>query len=182
MVPTQVTWGMFNLQGILLFSMYLLGIGATLACAWVFHLVLKKQKHKDYLFMEMPKYRIPLWRNVGLTTYQKSSLFIFNAGKVILAIAIILWALASFGGQAAYEQEAQEQRAYYSQQGKNPEEIAQELSGLRLKHSYIGQLGEALEPLIAPLGYDWKIGIGLIASFCGTRSVCQHIADYLFHR
>ncbi len=119
--------------------------------------------------LELPSYKSPRWGNVGLTVWEKVKVFVLDAGKVILSISILLWFLASFGGEQAAEQRITEMKTEASYLEKSPEEKASMEGSVRLEHSYIGQLGKGLEPVIAPLGYDWKIGISLITSFAARE-------------
>ena len=151
-------WGIFNVQGGLLFGLYALGTIATLGTAALLHWILPTSV-RSFLVIELPPYRLPLLRNVFFTVYERVRSFVFEAGKVIVALSVVLWVLSSYGGEEAYE-------TAYEAVSKTGEEVnAEDAASLRLKHSYIGQLGSYIEPVIAPLGYDWKIGIALLTSF-----------------
>ena len=155
-------WGPLNIQGLLLMGMYVLGTLSALGVAWLIH-HLFPSKERSFLVMELPPYRWPLARNVLFTVYEKLRGFVWGAGKVILAISVVLWVLSSYGGEDRYEIDLQKEKAsghLLSAQGQ---------ASLRLEHSYMGQMGKQIEPLIAPLGYDWKIGIALIASFAARE-------------
>ncbi|MFZ4860563.1 ferrous iron transport protein B [Sphingobacterium sp. Mn56C] len=180
-IPDQEVWG-FNLQGITLFGMYLLGIIGALLSALVLNKVIKSVR-KSFLIFELPTYKMPDWKNVLNTVWEKASGFIFDAGKIILAISIILWVLGSFGPNDRFsdpEKYIVQEKPHLSE-----EEIADEVSAYKTEYSYLGYLGRGIEPVIRPLGYDWKIGIGLIASFAarevfvGTVAVVYSLGDDL---
>lgn len=174
-VPEQNVLGVFNLQGLALMGLYLLGFVAALLSAWVISKLIKL-KERSYLIMELPMYRLPKWSNVGYTILEKTKSFVWEAGKVILAISIVLWVLASYGPgdvmQRAEEVVLQENaNARLTEQG-----LADKIDAYKLEHSYAGIIGRAIEPLIKPLGYDWKIGIALITSFAAREVFVGTIA------
>lgn len=156
----------FNLQGIALFALYFLGILAALGSAWVLKKLIKSN-FKSYLILEMPNYKMPQWRNIGLTVWDKTSGFLFGAGKIILALSIVLWVLGNFGFSSKFY----DAENIISAQNPNltEEELANEVSSYKLENSILGNIGHVLEPAIAPLGYDWKMGIGLISSFAARE-------------
>ena len=167
-VPDQAAWGVFNLRGVTLMGLYLLGLFSALGSAWALKKVLKARE-RSYFIMEFPVYQWPRWKNVALTIYQKVQAFVLQAGRVIIAISVLLWVLASYGpGQKQAAAEAQvRQRA--SAQGWAAPEISRQVASVRLENSYAGSFGRALEPAIRPLGYDWKIGIALLTSFAARE-------------
>ena len=151
-VPDTLVLGAFNLQGLVLFGMYVLGFVAALVFALIFKAILLT-KSKSFLIMEMPRYQLPRFKNVFFNVYEKSKAFVWGAGKIILSISIILWVLGSYGPDSFSPSE-------------NSEEIVQQTS---LEESFIGIMGKQIEPVIRPLGYDWKIGIALITSFAARE-------------
>ncbi len=166
-VPEEYVFGIFNLKGLVLTGLYLLGFFAAILSAWVMKFILKA-KHRSYFIMELPGYKIPQWKNVGLTIYEKSRTFVFEAGKVIVAISIILWVLASYGFGDKFNNAEQ----YVRQElpaGASEEEFQIALGAYKLEHSMAGSFGKFIEPTITPLGYDWKIGIALITSFAARE-------------
>lgn len=167
-VPGDTLFGFFNFQGLALMGLYLLGFLAAIASAWVMKQIISTSD-KSFLIMELPTYRMPRWPNVGLTIVEKTKTFVLEAGKVILAISIILWVLASYGPVAQMEMaEATIQRGI--DQGDILEaERETQVAAYKLEHSYAGMIGKAIEPAIKPLGYDWKIGIALITSFAARE-------------
>jgi len=170
----------FQLQGMVLFVMYLLGIFAALFSAILLTKIIKS-KHKSFLIFELPTYKSPDWKNVALNVWEKTASFVFGAGKIILAISVILWALGSFGPNDKFSNA----EAYVTQNNPNlsAEDLDHEISSYRLEHSFLGYLGMAIEPVVEPLGYDWKMGIGLISSFAarevfvGTMATVYSLGD-----
>jgi ferrous iron transport protein B len=166
LVIPEGTFLCFSYKGLTLMGLYLLGILAALFTAVIMSKLLKT-KDKSIFIIDLPSYRMPRWKNIGITVYQKSGTFVMEAGKIILAISIILWALASYGPSTAMQ--AAEQKTEKIIQ-ENPELNKDEvLAGLKLEASYIGHFGHFIEPAISPLGYDWKIGIALITSFAARE-------------
>jgi len=178
-IPEQTFYG-FNLQGVALFAMYMLGVLGALGSAWVLKKIIRSN-FKSYLILELPTYKLPVWRNVLLTVREKSSGFIFGAGKIILAISIILWVLGSFGVSEEFKNA--EQIVSAQNPGLENQELENEIASYKLEHSILGNMGQVIEPIIEPLGYDWKMGIGLISSFAarevfvGTMATVYSLGD-----
>ena len=168
-VPPDHVFGIFNLQGLALMIMYLVGIIAAVLVAWVMKLIIKT-KERSYFIMELPVYRMPRWKNVLYTMYEKSKTFVFEAGKVIIAISIILWVMASFGPRNRFENIDKKYASALADTTKNTDHISTLVATEKLENSYVGILGHWIEPGIRPLGYDWKIGIGLITSFAAREA------------
>lgn len=169
-VPNEHILGFINLQALALLGLYLLGVLGVLATAYGLKTILKTDE-KSFLMVELPTYRTPRWKDVLLTMYNKSLTFVTAAGKVILAISIILWILGSYGPPTTMESIRADRDAKIAV-AENPEqveEIEREASSALLENSFIGIMGRAIEPVIRPLGYDWKIGIALIASFAARE-------------
>ncbi|WP_159638911.1 ferrous iron transport protein B [Sphingobacterium composti Ten et al. 2007 non Yoo et al. 2007] len=156
----------FNLQGITLFGMYILGILGALFSALVLNKIIKSVRN-SFLIFELPTYKAPDFKNVLNTVWEKSLGFLLGAGKIILAISIILWVLGSFGPNDRFSNP--EKYIAIEKPELSEEEIANEVSAYQVEYSYLGYLGRGIEPVIRPLGYDWKIGIGLIASFAARE-------------
>ena len=155
-------------QALTLMLLYLLGFGAALLSAYILNRILKI-KSKSFFVVEMPNYKLPLIKNVAITVLEKTKSFVFGAGKIILAISIVLWFLASYGpGEAFNNAEAITTKAYAGQ-NLTPEELQQKISSHKLEHSFIGITGRTIEPAIRPLGYDWKIGIAIVSSFAARE-------------
>ena len=153
-------------QGLMLMGLYFVGFAMALVAAWILHLTLDL-KFKSYFVVEMPNYKWPLFKNVALTVWEKTRSFVTEAGKIILAISILLWIMASYGPG----EEFQEAETIITQTYPLLDEAQRDgkINAYKLEHSYIGILGKAIEPAIAPLGYDWKIGIALISSFAARE-------------
>ena len=160
-IPDKDIWGFINLQGLVLLGLYLLGLVSALLMAVVMKMFIKS-KDKSFLLLELPPYKGPRWGNVIVTMWEKTRSFVFDAGKIILAISILIWFTASYGPKghvSVLEAEA------FGETVENEGELA----ALRLENSFIGIMGQTIEPAIRPLGYDWKIGIGLISSFAARE-------------
>jgi ferrous iron transport protein B len=151
----------FSYKGIVLMGMYLLGFAAAFLAAVILKFVLKTNE-KNYFIMELPVYRMPQWQTVGMLVFKKVKLFLFNAGKIILAISIVLWFLTSHAPSNVFSQ--LEEKALVL---NTP---ADELNAQKLEHSYAGIFGKKIEPFITPIGFDWKIGISLITSFAAREA------------
>ncbi len=167
-VPQDKNSGFFNYQGLILMALYLIGFIAAIGSAWVMKWILKA-KEKSYFIMELPVYRTPQWRTVGLTIYDKVKLFLFDAGKIIVAISIILWFLSSHAPGNKFDEIEKKYQDYSFRGDLNQDEIAAKISSEKLEVSYAGMLGKSIEPAIKPLGFDWKIGISLVTSFAARE-------------
>ncbi|MES2650778.1 MAG: ferrous iron transport protein B [Bacteroidota bacterium] len=168
-IPNERIFGVINKQGLALMAMYLIGLVAAVVVAWVMKFILKARE-RSYFIMELPVYRMPRWKNVFLTVYEKSKTFIFEAGKVIIAISIVLWVMASFGPGDRFENIDKKYATTLIDTTQNTEHIQSLISSEKLENSYVGILGHWIEPAIRPLGYDWKIGIALITSFAAREA------------
>jgi ferrous iron transport protein B len=167
-VPDYRILGILNMQGLALMAMYVISLVSAVLVAWVLKFIIKARE-RGYFIMELPVYRMPRWKNVGYTMYDKVKAFVFEAGKVIVAISIILWVLASYGpGNRFAVIDQQFANPSYIQQF-SPQQVANLKASARLENSYAGVLGKSIEPVIKPLGFDWKIGIALITSFAARE-------------
>lgn len=167
-VPATTVWGFFNLQGIAFMGLYVLGIVAALFSAWVFKKILKTDE-SSFLMLELPAYRFPVMRNVWLNVWEKVKTFLLEAGKVIIVISIALWVLATYGPSTAMEQAAVDATTQAAAEQMDEAEAADLLASKKLEASFAGHLGKFIEPAIAPLGFDWKMGIALITSFAARE-------------
>ena len=167
-VPQNKNLGFFNYQGLILMALYLIGFVAAIGAAWVLKWILKA-KEKSYFIMELPVYRTPQWRTVGLTIYDKVKLFLFDAGKIIVAISIILWFLSAHAPGNKFEEIDKKYQEYSFRGDLNQNEMDAKIASEKLEVSYAGMLGKSIEPAIKPLGFDWKIGISLITSFAARE-------------
>jgi ferrous iron transport protein B len=145
-IPRKDLLGIFSLQGLVMMGLYMLGLVMAMIVSYVAKWFIRL-KEKSFFILELPMYRAPRWNNVAVTMVNKARIFVMDAGKVIMVISLILWALSSFGPGV-----------------RNTADPS-----ARLEHSYAGRLGHVIEPVIRPLGYDWKIGIALITSFAARE-------------
>jgi len=168
-----------NLQGLVLMFFYLLGFVMALLAAFVLHKTLPKRQTSHFV-VEMPNYRIPMLKNVVITIVEKTKSFVLEAGKIILAISILLWVMASNGPGATFKNAPEIVAAQAEVTDAN---FDQKLSAYKLEHSYLGFVGKGIEPIIRPLGYDWKIGIAIVSSFAarevfvGTLATIYNVGD-----
>lgn len=165
-IPATKIMGV-STQALILFSLYLLGFLAALGAAWVLSKVLKV-KGKEAFVVEMPDYKLPSMRNVMIQVYSKTKSFVVDAGKIIVALSILLWFLASHGVGEQFNN-AEEIVKSELPQGYTQDELDAKVSAHQLEHSFIGVAGRTIEPVIAPLGYDWKIGIAVLSSFAARE-------------
>ncbi len=165
-IPNERVAWIFGYQSLSLMLLYLLGFVTALGSSWLLSKFLK-MPNKSFFVVEMPNYKWPLFKNVAINVIEKTKAFIAGAGKIILAISIVLWVLASYGPN---DQFSKAEAIVTSQQAQNLDlDLEQAIASHKLEHSYIGYMGKAIEPLVAPLGYDWKIGIALISSFAARE-------------
>ncbi len=192
-IPDVRVWGVFKLPGLTLLGMYLLGTVAAMGVAWLFKLTLRKGC-SPLLVVELPPYRPPLLGAVLRHVWERVRVFLVQAGTVILGINILLWFLATYPRSASLEQQyagprhdlearlaeasAETERASLRQEIR---ELDAQEAGAQLRHSFAGRLGRWIEPVIRPLGFDWKIGVGILTSFAAremfvsTLSVVYHV-------
>ena len=167
-IPEKRLFGFLSLQGLTLMALYLLGFGMAVFSAYLLNKYLKLSC-KSYFVVEMPGYKIPMIKNVGLNVLEKTKAFVTGAGKIILALSVILWYLGSHGLSADFNNAEQ----IITQQNKSKtisaEEFENQVNAYKLENSYIGYIGKAIEPAICPLGYDWKIGIAVVSSFAARE-------------
>ncbi len=182
-VPGKYYLGFLSLQGLVMMGLYLLGVVMALVVSTVLKYVVKL-KEKSFFILELPDYRSPRWKNVGITMVQKAKIFLYDAGRIIMLISLLLWFLSSYGppGRMA----AVDNKYELAKQQASPEkkaELDKELKSVHLQNSFAGILGKGIEPVIKPLGYDWKIGIALITSFAarevfvGTMSTLYSVEE-----
>ena len=169
-IPNKRLFGFFSLQGATLMILYLLGFGMALLSAYALNKILKL-KTKSYFVVEMPNYKLPLLKNVAINVIEKTKSFIFGAGKIILAISIILWFLGSHGPNKTFgnAKKIVIERINSETSVPNSTHIENQISSYKLESSYIGIIGKSIEPVIKPLGYDWKIGIAVVTSFAARE-------------
>jgi ferrous iron transport protein B len=167
-IPEKRIFGFLSLQGLTLMALYLLGFGMAVFSAFLLNKYLKLSC-KSYFVVEMPSYKIPMLKNVGLNVLEKTKAFVTGAGKIILALSVILWYLGSHG----LSDDFNNAEAIITEQNKNKtittEAFEDQVNSFKLENSYIGYMGKAIEPAIRPLGYDWKIGIAVVSSFAARE-------------
>lgn len=167
-IPEKRIFGFLSLQGLTLMALYLLGFGMAVLSAYLLNKYLKLSC-KSYFVVEMPSYKIPMLKNVGLNVLEKTKAFVTGAGKIILALSVILWYLGSHG----LSDDFNNAEAIITQQNQNKtitaEAFEDQVNSFKLENSYIGYMGKAIEPAIRPLGYDWKIGIAVVSSFAARE-------------
>lgn len=167
-IPRRYLLGFIGIQALVMMGLYLLGLVMALIVSYVAkHFI--RLKEKSFFILELPTYRSPRWKNALHTMVNKAKVFVFNAGKVIMVISLILWGLSSYGPGNRIQKVTAQYQQLKSQPGANVDELNKEMHSAQLQNSYAGILGKAIEPAIAPLGYDWKIGIALITSFAARE-------------
>lgn len=166
-IPDRSYLGL-NLQGLTLMLLYLIGFGTAVLSAWILNQILNI-KSKSYFVIEMPNYKVPMLKNVGINVVEKTKSFILGAGKIILAISIILWVLASYGPGENFSNAEEIVSSEQRTEEITNQDLEEEIASYKLKHSYIGIVGRGIEPIVAPLGYDWKIGIAIVSSFAARE-------------
>jgi ferrous iron transport protein B len=167
-IPKRYVWGIFNLQGLTLMALYLLGFGGAIISAWLLNKILKL-KHKSFFVAEMPNYKLPMMKNIGLNVVEKTKAFVYGAGKIILALSILIWFLGSHGPGEKFASAEKIVRAQPESAALTKDNLKDKIAAYQLENSYIGIMGKSIEPVIRPLGYDWKIGIAIVTSFAARE-------------
>lgn len=181
-VPSEKVLGFLNLQGLILMALYMIGFIAAILTALLMKFVIKARE-RSFFIMELPVYRAPRWSSVGLGILEKVKVFVFEAGKVIIAISIVLWVLSSHAPGDRFQKIEEQFRSPEFSQQHTPEELEKRIATEKLEQSYAGIMGHAMEPVIRPLGFDWKIGIALVTSFAarevfvGTMATIYSVGD-----
>lgn len=167
-IPQTYFLGFLSLQGLVMMGLYLFGVMMALLVAWVAKRLIKIQE-KSFFILELPIYRNPRWNNVLYTMIEKAKVFVFDAGKVIMIISLLLWALSSYGPKEVMKETAAKYDALIATQPALAITLEKQKQSELLQNSYAGVMGRFIEPVIEPLGYDWKIGIALITSFAARE-------------
>ncbi|QBN19367.1 ferrous iron transport protein B [Flavobacterium nackdongense] len=181
-IPDEYLLGILNLQGLTLMFLYLLGFSMAILSAYILNKVLELNC-KTFFVVEMPNYKLPMFKNVMITVVEKTKAFVFGAGKIILAISIILWFLASNGPTEQFRNAETIITSNEENKTLSSVEMENKVAAYKLENSYIGLMGKTLEPMISPLGYDWKIGVAIISSFAarevfvGTLATIYSVGD-----
>jgi ferrous iron transport protein B len=167
-IPDTRVLGIFNLQGLTLMLLYLLGFGMAIFSAYALNKILKI-KGKTFFVVEMPNYKLPMFKNVAINVIEKTKAFVFGAGKIILAISIVLWFMASYGPGQKFNNADKIIRTTADNTNLTQQQLQNKVASYKLENSYIGIMGKTIEPAISPLGYDWKIGIAVLTSFAARE-------------
>jgi len=181
-IPGHRVLGVLSLQGLVMMGLYLLGLVMALIVSFVAKWFIHIQE-KSFFILELPSYRSPRWKNIGQTMVSKAKIFVFDAGKIIMVISLALWALSSFGPGNSMQKITSSYEAKLTAPGADSVQIIRDMHTARLENSYAGRIGKTIEPAIAPLGYDWKIGIALVTSFAarevfvGTMATLYSVGD-----
>ncbi|MGI8952639.1 MAG: ferrous iron transport protein B [Chitinophagaceae bacterium] len=169
-VPDKYYFGFLSIQGLVMMALYLLGTAMALIVSYVLKWIVRL-KEKSFFILELPCYRAPRWKNVGITMIQKAKIFVTDAGRVIIMISLLLWFLSSYGPSSRM-QKVEQKYEVLQKNATNKETkkiLIKQYNSEKLQNSYAGILGKTIEPVIKPLGYDWKIGIALITSFAARE-------------
>jgi len=166
-IPDTKIFGFYNLQAFTLLMLYALGFGTAILAAYILQKTLKI-KSNSFFVVEMPNYKLPSVKNVLFDVLEKTKAFVLGAGKIILALSVVLWFLAS-NGPESYKNAEQNTIEKAANKNLGADELQQKIAAVKLENSYIGIMGKSIEPAIRPLGYDWKIGIALITSFAARE-------------
>ena len=181
-IPNKMYLGFIGLQGMVMMLMYLTGTIMALLSAYVMKWFIKS-KEKSFFILELPLYREPRWKNMFYTMIEKAKVFVFQAGKVIMVISLLLWVLSTYGPPGKMKGVSEKYASLVQQQPAQSAEFDKLKRTELLQNSYAGILGKSIEPVIKPLGYDWKIGIALITSFAarevfvGTMATLYSVGD-----
>ncbi|MFN5333778.1 MAG: ferrous iron transport protein B [Bacteroidota bacterium] len=167
-VPGEYIFGVLSLQGLVMMGLYLFGILMALLVARIAKIFIQI-KEKSFFVLELPLYKTPRWKNIGYTMIEKAKIFIIDAGKIIMIISLLLWFLSNYGPATQMESVHQQYKQRIEQNPAQAESLKKEEQAALLQVSYAGQAGKIIEPIIRPLGYDWKIGIALITSFAARE-------------
>lgn len=181
-IPQHYLFGFLGVQGLVMMGLYLLGLVMALIVSYVAKWFIKINE-KSFFILELPSYRSPRWSNMVTTMLSKARIFVFDAGKIIMIISLALWALSSFGPGNSMQKVSQRYERLKAESGADAERLNHEFQTAKLESSYAGIMGKTIEPAIAPLGFDWKIGIALITSFAarevfvGTMATLYSVGD-----
>lgn len=181
-IPNKMFLGIISLQGVVMMLMYFTGTVMALLSAWVMKWFIKS-KERSFFILELPVYREPRWKNMFYTMIEKAKVFVFQAGRVIMVISLLLWVLSTYGPAQKMRGVREKFSAMVARRPEQVTEIDKQKRTELLQNSFAGILGKTIEPIIKPLGYDWKIGIALITSFAarevfvGTMATLYSVGD-----
>lgn len=181
-IPNTYLFGFIGLQGLVMLGLYLLGFVMALVVSyvakWFIHI-----NERSFFILELPIYRSPRWKNVWHTMWGKAKIFVIDAGKIIMVISLILWAGSSFGPKERMHGATLKYEQALAQPAADTTTIQYEYNNSKLENSYVGLVGKSIEPIIQPLGFDWKIGIAIVTSFAarevfvGTMATLYSVGD-----
>lgn len=181
-IPNKYLLGFISIQGLVMMGLYLLGVVFAMIVSYVAKWFIHIQE-KSFFILELPMYRAPRWKNALQTMIDKAKIFVFEAGKIIMIISLVLWFLSSYGPAKKMAKAHEEYAAGLAKPAADSLLLKEKYATARLENSYAGIMGKAIEPVIRPLGYDWKIGIALITSFAarevfvGTMATLYSVED-----
>ena len=181
-IPSKLYFGFLSMQGLVMMGLYLLGTVMAMVVSFVMRWFINI-KEKSFFILELPVYRSPRWKNAATTMIEKAKIFVFEAGKIIMVISLLLWVLSSFGPAKKMAAVTLKYEQLIKQNPAQQNELNKHRKTELLQNSFAGTLGTAIEPAIRPLGYDWKIGIALITSFAarevfvGTMATLYSVGD-----
>lgn len=181
-IPPKMFFGFISLQGMVMMLMYFIGTAMALIAAYVMKWFIKS-KEKSFFILELPAYRSPRWKNIFSTMVERAKIFVTQAGKVIMVISLLLWVLSTFGPPKRMHAVSEKYDTLIQQNPSQQKQYERLQSTALLENSYAGILGKTIEPVIRPLGYDWRIGIALITSFAarevfvGTMATLYSVGD-----
>ncbi len=181
-VPSKLYFGFLSVQGLVMMALYLLGTLMALLVSFVMRWFIDI-KERSFFILELPVYRSPRWKNALTTMVEKAKIFVFQAGKIIMVISLLLWVLSSYGPPTKMAAVSTRYEKLIQTNPNQQKELSKKRQMELLENSFAGILGKAIEPAIRPLGYDWKIGIALITSFAarevfvGTMATLYSVGD-----
>jgi len=167
-ITDKYYFGFLSLQGLVMMCLYLLGTVMALLVSYILKWFIRVTE-KSFFILELPVYRAPRWKNVGVTMVEKAKIFVRDAGRVIIVISLLLWFLSSYGPGHRMSALQEKYAVMVKQHPELADSLHRDLAAAKLQNSYAGILGKTIEPVIKPLGYDWKIGIALITSFAARE-------------
>jgi ferrous iron transport protein B len=181
-IPNTYLFGFVGLRGLVMLGLYLFGFLMALVVSYVAKWFINIRE-RSFFILELPVYRSPRWKNVWHTMWSKAKIFVIDAGKIIMVISLILWAGSSFGPKEKMQQASIKYEQALAQPGADTTNIQYAYNNAKLENSYVGLVGKSIEPVIHPLGFDWKIGIAIVTSFAarevfvGTMATLYSVGD-----
>lgn len=167
-IPNTYLLGFLSVQGLVMMGLYLLGLLVGLLVSYIAKWFIKI-KERSFFILELPTYRSPRWNNVAQTMIEKAKIFVTDAGKIIMIISLVLWALSSFGPTQNMAKAEEQYQKDQIEKVYPAGEVEKRYQSAKLENSYAGLIGKTIEPTIEPLGFDWKIGIALVTSFAARE-------------